>query len=243
MLSSGRAAAMAVFTLGMLGGVQLHQALGPERERYRIWQGWMKNWTRGLTALFGVRPVMVGPLPPPPSGARLVVANHRSPLDIALLLTYFGGHVLSRHDLAGWPVLGLAARKSDTIFVDRTDPYSGISAIRQVRSRLRQAKTVIVFPEGTTFEGDEVREFQGGAFTAARNVGVELFPVGIAYQPGSEFVDETFMQHLDRVASRPVTRVALAFGRVCPATGTHATMAALMRKQVQELVHRARRAL
>jgi 1-acyl-sn-glycerol-3-phosphate acyltransferase len=234
---------MGIYTLGMLGGVQLHQALGPDSERYRVWQGWMKSWTRGLTALFGVRPVIAGPLPPLPRGARLVAANHRSPLDIALLLTHFGGHVLSRHDLAGWPVLGLAARKSDTIFVDRSDPYSGISAIRQVRSRLRQGKTVIVFPEGTTFEGDEVREFQGGAFAAARGTGCELFPVGIAYQPGSEFVDETFLQHIGRVASRPVTRVALAFGQGVPATGTHASMAAEMREQVQALVHRARRAL
>jgi hypothetical protein len=37
--------------------------------------------------------------------------------------------------------------------------------------------------------------------------------------------------------------VALAFGQGCPATGTHAAMAALMREQVQELVHRARQAL
>ena len=34
-LSSGRATAMGVYTLGMLGGVQLHQALGPEVERHR----------------------------------------------------------------------------------------------------------------------------------------------------------------------------------------------------------------
>ncbi len=242
-LSSGRGAAMGLLTLGMLGGVQLHQALGPEERRYRTWQRWMKSWTRVLLALFGVRVVVVGSPPPPPSGARLVVSNHRSPLDIALLLTHFGGHVLSRHDLAGWPILGVAARKSDTIFVDRSDPYSGISAIRQVRSRLKESKTVIVFPEGTTFEGDRVREFQAGAFAAARGTGAELFPVGVAYQVGSEFVDETFLQHLDRVASRPVTRMAVAFGAGCPASDPAARMAELMQERVQELVYRARRAL
>jgi len=234
---------MGLYTLWMLGGVQLHQVLGPEDERYRIWQRWMQSWTRGLLALFGVRPVVVGSLPPPPSGARLVMSNHRSPLDIALLLTYFGGHVLSRHDLNGWPILGLAARKSDTIFVNRSDPYSGISAIRQVRLRLKESKTVIVFPEGTTFEGDRVREFRAGGFASARGTGAELFPVGIAYQAGSEFVNETFLQHIDRVASRPVTRVAVAIGEGCPESGTAASMAGLMHERVQKLVYEARRTL
>ena len=234
---------MWLLTLGMLGGVQLHQTLGAESRRYRTWQSWMKSWTRALLALFGVRVVVAGKLPVPPSGARLVASNHRSPLDIALLLTHFGGHVLSRHDLAGWPVLGVAARKSDTIFVDRSNPYSGISAIRQIRSRLKESKTVIIFPEGTTFEGDQVRQFQAGAFAAARGIGVELFPVGVAYQAGSEFVNETFLHHIDRVASRPVTRVAVAFGEGRPASGTATNMAALMQERVQELVYQARRAL
>jgi len=239
--SAGRLAAFGAFTLSMLAGVQLNQRAVQEPARYAVWQRWMRAWTRGLLALFGVSPTLDPDTgAPPPQGARLVVSNHRSPLDIALLLTYFGGHVLSRDDLANWPVIGLAARKSDTIFVDRNSADSGLAAIRQIRQRLREGRTVIIYPEGRTFRGDEVREFHAGAFAAVRRLPVELVPVGIAYDPGSEFFDESFMQHFARVAVRPQTRVAICFGPGRPAQGSAAEIAVEMHREVQELTNQAR---
>src|SRR5262249_6734859 len=159
-------------------------------------QRWMKRWAGGLLELFGFQLTLLSPPPPPARGARLVVSNHRSPIDILLMLRHFGGVVLSRGDLARWPVLGVAAQRAETIFVDRKDAYSGFLAVRALRERLAQGRTVIVFPEGTTFVGDEVREFQGGAFAAARGLAVEVVPVGIAYEPGVEFFQETFVGHM-----------------------------------------------
>ena len=242
--SAGRAAAFGLWTLSLLAGVQIHQRAVEEKARYEVWQRWMKAWTRGLLALLGVEHVVLPSEGAPPGlGARLVVSNHRSPVDIALLLTYFGGHVLSRDDLANWPIIGVAARKSDTIFVDRNSANSGLSAIRQIRQRLRQVRTVIIFPEGGTFRGDEAREFHAGAFAAVRRLQVELVPAGIAYEPGSEFFDESFMQHFARVAARPKTRVALCFGQGRPAQGSPAQMAAEMHQEVQALMHKARNLL
>ena len=98
----------------------------------------------------------------------LVVANHRSTADILVLLRTFGGRMVSRADLAGWPLVGAAARAVGTLFVDRSDAASGATAVRAIRTRLVAGDTVIVFPEGTTFPDDEVRPFHAGAFVAAR---------------------------------------------------------------------------
>jgi len=234
---------MASLTAGMLQGVLLHQRLSAEPERYEVWQRWMRTWCQGLLRVFGVDDVQLGALPPPARGARLVVANHRSPLDILLLLQHFGGHVLSRADLAGWPILGAAARNANTIFVDRDDPKSGVQAIRDIRNRLREGRTVIVFPEGTTFRGDEVRPFVGGAFAALRGIDVELVPVGIAYDEGAEFWDETFVQHMQRVLARPKTRVRLCIGEPRTNTGTRQSLALTLQTEVQGLVTQARSAL
>src|SRR4051794_38864610 len=54
----------------------------------------------------------------------LVVANHRSTIDILLMLHLFGGHLLARGDMASWPAIGLMARRAGTLFVDRSDPTS-----------------------------------------------------------------------------------------------------------------------
>jgi 1-acyl-sn-glycerol-3-phosphate acyltransferase len=242
--SVGRAAGFLVWTLTDLGGVLLHQQAVNADARYDIWQRWMRAWTRGLLVLFGLQQVVTPKGGPPvANGARLVVSNHRSPLDIAILLRYCGGHVLSRDDLANWPLFGLIARKADTIFVDRESAYSGISAIRQIRQRLRQGRTVIVFPEGGTSQGDRVRDFFAGAFGAIGKLKVELVPVGIAYDPGCEFFDENFAQHFARVGARRKTRVSICFGQPQPAQGSPAQIAAEMQTQVQALVHQARSAL
>ncbi len=238
--SFARTASMGLWTSALLVGVRLHQSVSDRPQRQAVWERWMRLWTRGLGVVFGVDEVLANSAPEPAKGARLVVANHRSPMDIPLLLGHFGGCVLSRDDLARWPILGLAARWAGTIFVNRDDVNSGVAALRQIRRRLRQGWTVILFPEGTTFRGDEVRTFQPAAFAATRGLDVEVLPVGIAYEPGSEFVDESFLQHLGRVAARPTTRVALSFGPGRPAAGSRRALAQEIQAEVQQLVHLAR---
>ena len=57
----------------------------------------------------------------------LVVANHRSIVDIPLLLSLTGGHMLSRgHDEAAW--FGEIADLAGTIYVNQNDPASGANA-------------------------------------------------------------------------------------------------------------------
>ena len=194
-LGGVRAAGLGAVTLGALGVEQVHEGLSPEDERHQVFQWHMRRWARALMHVFGVETLVQGEVARP-TGARLVVANHRSPLDITALLGLFGGCVLSRADLADWPVLGVAARKAGTIFVDRSDGASGARAIRNIRARLKDGHTVIVFPEGGSFAGDEVRPLKGGAFAAIRGLDVEIVPVGIAYNPGVEFVNETFGRRL-----------------------------------------------
>lgn len=238
-----RAAAMASFTVGMVSSAGFHQRFVPEDERHALFQAWMRNWGRGLLGVFGVEKHYVNAAPPLPTGARLVVSNHRSPLDITLLLSIFGGSVLSRADLKDWPVLGIAAQRADTIFVDRENARSGMMAIREIRRRLERGRTVIAFPEGGTFGGDEVRPFREGVFAAMRGLTVEVVPVGLAYDPGVEFVNETFIDHLKRVAARPITRVGVCFGEPRIASGTRSELVAGLHTEVQNLTDRARRAL
>jgi 1-acyl-sn-glycerol-3-phosphate acyltransferase len=243
-LRSGvRAAAMTGWSMAMTQLALIRVRRLPDAERVALVQRLVKHWARGLLAVFGIDQHWLGVQAPEPHKARLVVANHRSPVDIILMLRRFGGSVLGRHDLESWPVLGWAAREGGTIFVDRQDPHSGVKAIREIRRRLHAGQTVIVFPEGTTHRGDDVLAFQGGAFAAVRGIDAELVPVGIAYEPGSEFVDETFVQHLGRMAQRPKTRVALCVGEPRDARGDREAMAAEMQREVQILVRRAREAL
>jgi lyso-ornithine lipid O-acyltransferase len=238
--SGVRAVAMAAWTAGVTQTALLRLRLCSEHERGVVAQRWVQRWAGGLLELFGVEQHWCSRRPAPPERARLVVANHRSPIDIILMLQHFRGSVLARHDLADWPVMGRAAREGGTIFVDRADPRSGVKAIREIRRRLQAGQTVIVFPEGTTHAGDDVWPFLGGAFAAVNGLDAEVLPIGIAYDPGAEFVDASFLAHIKRAAQRPRTRVALCAGEARPAGHDRGALADEMRRAVQELVHAAR---
>jgi len=246
MLRSGaRALGMGAWTLTLMPIAVPHMRSRPKETHEKWRRRWVRAWAAGLVRVFGVDLRVTGEKVTAPRRGRLVVAAHRSPLDIIILLERFGGTVLSRADLRTWPVLGPAAYHGGTIFVDRADERSGVKAIREIRRRLQDGQTVIVFPEGTTHRGDVVHPFVGGAFAAVRGIDAELVPVGVAYEPGCEFVDESFGQHLTRVAQRPVTRVGLCIGKPRDASelGDREAMARAMQAEVQELVHRARAAM
>jgi 1-acyl-sn-glycerol-3-phosphate acyltransferase len=175
---------------------------------------------------------------------RLVVANHRSTADILALLGAFGGAMVSRADVAGWPLIGAAARAVGTVFVDRANAFSGAMAVRAIRARLARGGTVIVFPEGGTSSGDEVRPFRPGAFIAALRADAEVVPVGLAYSSGSEaaFVDESFPAHLARMAAATPSKLAMCIG--APISGAAGARAESLRDSahadVARLVAQAR---
>lgn len=173
-------------------------------------------------------------------GPQLIVSNHQSALDIAILGSLLGGPVLSRADIAGWPILGTAAKAGRTIFVDRDDRQSGARAIRAMRAVFRQGGSMAVFPEGATYRGDEVKPFRPGAFVAVRGLGAEVIPAGFVYEPGSEYVGISFGEHVARLAARRRTRVVLSFGSPMGAHSTAAKLAEESAKAVRRLVAEAR---
>ncbi len=239
--SSTRLAGLGVLTAGWVGIAAVHQSLVAEEKRARVFQRYLPYWARSLVRSCGGEVTLTpDSVVPAHTRARLIVSNHRSPFDIGVLLGIFGGQALSRADLEGWPVLGLAARRAGTIFVDRKNAGSGASAIRAIRQRLRSGASILLFPEGSTFAGDEVQPFKPGAFSAMRGLEVEILPVGLAYDHGAEFVDETFVEHVLRVTKRPRTRCVVQIGTPRIASGRAAEIATGMHEEVQELVDRAR---
>lgn len=246
-----RIAGFVGITAAMLPAFMTRYALASPGRRDRVRDAWVRAWSGSLLRLFSIAIDLEGseraPNPSPSSKGRLIVANHRSAIDIAVLLRIFGGRMVSRADLSGWPLIGAAAKSAGTIFVDRSRTTSGAGAIREIRRHLEEAQTVILFPEGTTFEGDEVRPFHAGAFVAAVRAAASIVPVGLAYPTDSRaaFVNEPFTRHLVRVAGAGATRVAVRVGAAIQiAAGARASdVSGASQKAVQELVRAARAAL
>jgi 1-acyl-sn-glycerol-3-phosphate acyltransferase len=240
-------------TMSYLVAMETERGLASVDRKDVVLYDWMERYGRWLLKLYGVKAIARGPHVEsgryPGTDARgvgrIFVMNHRSLLDVFLTLAFVEATIVSRADLADWPVIGLAARRVKTLFVDRADKKSGAAVVQAMVGGLTSGRAVMVYAEGTTYEGDEVRPFRPGAFVAAERAGAEIVPVGLAYA-GTDvaFLDETFPEHLKRVASLPEIRAALVFGEPIPAPITTPDDArAEAHARVQALVHEARKLL
>jgi 1-acyl-sn-glycerol-3-phosphate acyltransferase len=251
---SARTAGFVGLTFSLLACLEADLRAAPAARHIAITYKWMARYGHGLLRLYGLDVTARGPhldqgrIYPACDErglGRIFVMNHRSMLDILVDLAFVEANTVSRADLADWPVIGLAARRVGTLFVDRTDKRSGSAVISAMVDGVNQGRGVLVYPEGTTFVGDEVRPFRAGAFLAAQRAGAEIVPVGIAYGgAGASFVEESFPAHYRRVASSPTTRIGLVAGEPFRADGVD--IEAIQRRahaEVQLLVHRARAAL
>jgi len=219
---SARALAAAVSTAGYWGTMEAMRARAAQPDKQATLVAWVPRWARQLCRIFGVDVMAEGlfvehgdayPALGPNGVGRVFIMNHRSGLDIPVMLSLVEGHLVSRADLASWPFIGQGARRIGTMFVDRSSMRSGATVQREMERGLEEGKGVAIFPEGTAFDGDEVRPFRPGAFRAAIRTGAEIVPLGIAYnRPEAYYGDESFMDHMGRVVGLTELRASVVVG-------------------------------
>ena len=84
----------------------------PQLER----SSWLQWCSRRTLRVFSVEFESRGPLPP----AGLLVCNHLTYLDILVLVALTPAVFVSKAEVQNWPVFGWFAKRSGTLFVDRT---------------------------------------------------------------------------------------------------------------------------
>ena len=105
--------------------------------------------------------------PPRPGFAGLVVANHLSWLDILVLQSLLPGVFIAKSEVRRWPVVGFLAAACATIFVNRSSPRSARAMVEHSAAAMAQGDAVIVFPEGTSSNGEDLGSFHANIFESA----------------------------------------------------------------------------
>lgn len=101
----------------------------------------------------------------------LFVSNHSSYLDITVLGGLVQASFVAKADVARWPFFGLLARLQETVFVERA-ARSAVGAQRdQMAARLDAGDNLILFPEGTSSDGNRVLPFKTALFSVATRAG------------------------------------------------------------------------
>jgi 1-acyl-sn-glycerol-3-phosphate acyltransferase len=132
---------------------------------------------RVLCRLIGLRVRVVGQASL--AAPTLFISNHASWLDILVLGSVLEAAFVSKAEVAGWPVIRTVARLGRTVFVSRSRGRTGQEAAA-MRDRLAEGGSLILFPEGTSNDGNRVLPFRS-AFLSLAEAASAVQPVSVAY--------------------------------------------------------------
>jgi 1-acyl-sn-glycerol-3-phosphate acyltransferase len=142
---------------------------------------------RFLCRLIGIRMTVRGL--PEEGRAVLMVANHTSWLDIPILSAQARLSFVAKTEVNDWPFFGLLARLQRTVFVARGKRTDTQKQRDEIQRRLGQGDTLVLFPEGTSSDGNRVLAFNSALFSVAEGeietlegkAPITVQPVSIAY--------------------------------------------------------------
>jgi 1-acyl-sn-glycerol-3-phosphate acyltransferase len=138
---------------------------------------------RSVCWLFGLEIVLRGK--PVATRPTLFVANHSSYIDIEVFSSLIPVSFIAKAEVARWPFFGTLARLQRTVFVDRK-PGSTADQRDAIAERLAEGDNLMLFPEGTSDDGNRTLPFFSALFSVAERrlangQPLTVQPVSIAY--------------------------------------------------------------
>ncbi len=145
-----------------------------------------RYWHRAACWLLGIRINIHGRLDP--RRPLMIASNHASWKDILVLGAVADVAFIAKDEVANWPIFGLLAKLQKTIFVAREERRKAGHQVTEIAKRMKGGEVVVLFPEGTTSDGNRLLEIKSSLFGAAAAAVphvpghvVHVQPVAIAY--------------------------------------------------------------
>jgi len=114
------------------------------------------------------------------SKSNLIICNHLSYLDIPVLGSKFPLRFVAKSEVKNWPLLGFLAKKGRSIFIRRNKTES-LNQKNKLLDVLSSGENVLIFPEGTTSDGNRVLKFKSSSFSSVENKNFIIQPLVIVY--------------------------------------------------------------
>ena len=114
----------------------------------------------------------------------LFVCNHMSYFDIPIIGALVDGCFVAKSEVRTWPVIGIMARLQRSVFIERVARRAADHR-NELLDRLEGGDNLILFPEGTSSDGNGVLPYKSSLFAIAQSEvkgrPVVVQPVSIAY--------------------------------------------------------------
>jgi 1-acyl-sn-glycerol-3-phosphate acyltransferase len=210
-----------------------------KKKSRRARAAWMHRCARRHLKIFGCVPEISGAIPK----RGLLVSNHLSYFDIIVIGAVTPAVFVSKADVRGWPLFGWLTQMAGTVFIER-ERRAHVGAVnREIESALAEDLLVVVFPEGTSSDGQGVLPFRSSLLEPALRGGHEIhvsrlnykLADGDARQEVCYWGDHSFFPHLLNLLGKKSVHASVRFGTFQRTTNDRKVLAEQLHAAVLEL--------
>ena len=171
---------MLVAITSIMGFLSLLSSLADSRGKLQ--HAIARAWGRMLMAVFLVDVRLIGAGSLTPDEPQVIASNHFSLLDTPLMFGFLPlpFRILARDGLWKIPFIGWHLSRAGHLPVNRVNPRRAARNIDFAARKVRDGRSILVFPEGGRRRGESMRRFKTGAAHIAIKSGVPLVPVAIS---------------------------------------------------------------
>ena len=200
---------------------------------------WLHRCCQRTLRIMDVHVAVRGSLP----AGGLIAANHLGYLDIVALSAASPCVFVSKMEVADWPLFGVFANHSGTLFLDRGRRGAVSGVAEQMRAVLATGLPLVFFPEGTSTDGDAVLPFKTSLFEPVATLHCPVIAAAISYATTDGAVrDEihwwgtmALAPHLLKVFAKRRIDVTIRFGEPRVRAGDRKTIAQELHAEVSAL--------
>ncbi len=140
-----------------------------------------RTWSRILLAIARVTVRAEGLEKIAPEGSYVFIANHRSYMDIPVVLSTISAQFrfMANKNLFSIPFIGYHLHRAGHLPVDNANPRESLRSMTEAARVIQKGDiSILIFPEGGRTHG-ELRSFKDGAAYIAIKAGVPVVPVAL----------------------------------------------------------------
>jgi 1-acyl-sn-glycerol-3-phosphate acyltransferase len=111
----------------------------------------------------------------------LIVSNHLSYLDLMVIASVYPAVFVTSIDMGEIFFLGTMAEIGGSLFIERRNRDRVALDLQQIKGQLDHGFHVVLFPEGTSSNGDSVLPFKKSLLMSAVEAGKKILPLTLEY--------------------------------------------------------------